>query len=112
MTVTPIIKLLCSVSGVTRDVSGANVSAAKTKSGRRTWTQTAEKTTAQTSAATTATAFAAPASARSGRILQKFTAASTASATTSTATAPTTSSAEVRAARVKRFESAIDLTLR
>lgn len=93
--------LLFPVSGVTTDVSGVFASAAKTKCGQRTWMPTAEKTTVRISAATTATVSAAPANARSGRILQRSTAASTASATTSTVTAPTTSSAEVRIVEIR-----------
>lgn len=86
----------CFASGVTRVASAWSASAAKTTSEPTTWTPAAERTTAPTSAATTATASAVPASAGSGPILQRFTAASTANVTTSTATVSTTSSAEVR----------------
>lgn len=88
--------LSSSASGVMRGVLGFLASAAKMKSGQRTWTPTAEKTTEQISAATAATVFVASVNARSGKIQQRFTVENTASATTSTVTAPTTSSVEVR----------------
>lgn len=96
--------LLFSLPGVMMDVSGVFASAARTKYGQRTWMPIVEKTTVRISAATTVTVSAAPANARSGRILQRSTVASTASATTSTVTAPTTSSAEVRIVEIKLCE--------
>lgn len=94
--ITEMVKLLFSVSGVMKDVSGVFASAAKTKCGQRTWMPTAGKTTVRISAATTVTVSAAPVNARSGTMLQRSTVACTASATTSTVTGLTTSSAEVR----------------
>lgn len=73
-----------------------SASAAETRDRLRIWMPNAEKTMAQISAATMATVSAAPANARSERILQRSITASTASVTISTVTDPTTSSAEVR----------------
>lgn len=98
------------MADVTKDVLGVNVSAAKTKSGQTTWMPTAENPTVQISVATMASASVAPANARSGRIPQKSTVASTVSVTTSTATDLATCSAEVSVTEVNSFENMIDLT--